>query len=247
MRTGKVKIEYRNLRDGDARTGNVHERSRSPRWRPESSRKAWDYIELFYHQQGEEDTGYVNEKYLQELAKQVPGLNLATWTADREQPEFTNTSRPTRRRPTRRLHRHAVVPDRQDGRAAAEARILLAERPVVVRIGDQQAALGLGRNAMSPRALRVTMIVLAAIGLGVATYLTYIHYAGIKPLCGTNGGGCEIVQTSQYSKLAGVPVALIGLLGYIAILGSLLVPESETLALRDGRVHAGRLRLQRSI
>jgi uncharacterized membrane protein len=81
---------------------------------------------------------------------------------------------------------------------------------------------------MSARTLRITMIVLTALGLAVASYLTYIHYAGIKPLCGTNGGGCEIVQTSIYSKLAGVPVALIGLLGYIAILGSLLVPESET-------------------
>ncbi len=81
---------------------------------------------------------------------------------------------------------------------------------------------------MSPRALRITMIVLTVLGVGLASYLTYIHYAGIKPLCGTNGGGCEIVQTSQYSKLAGVPVALIGLLGYVAILGSLLLPESET-------------------
>jgi uncharacterized membrane protein len=72
------------------------------------------------------------------------------------------------------------------------------------------------------------MTVLTVLGIGLASYLTYIHYAGIKPLCGTNGGGCEIVQTSQYSKLAGVPVALIGLLGYIAILGSLLAPKSET-------------------
>jgi len=72
------------------------------------------------------------------------------------------------------------------------------------------------------------MIVLTVVGLGVATYLTYIHYAGIKPLCGRNGGGCEIVQTSQYSKLVGVPVALIGLIGYIAILASLLAPENET-------------------
>jgi len=71
------------------------------------------------------------------------------------------------------------------------------------------------------------MIVLAAIGLAVASYLTYIHYAGIKPLCGRNGGGCEIVQTSEYSKLAGVPVALIGLIGYVTIFASLLVPESE--------------------
>ena len=36
------------------------------------------------------------------------------------------------------------------------------------------------------------------------------------------------MQTSVYSKLAGVPVALIGLIGYVVILGSLLVPESET-------------------
>ena len=80
---------------------------------------------------------------------------------------------------------------------------------------------------MSARALRITMLVLTVLGIVLASYLTYIHYAGIKPLCGTNGGGCEIVQTSKYSTLVGVPVALIGLLGYIAILGSLLVPESE--------------------
>src|ERR1700743_2416901 len=71
------------------------------------------------------------------------------------------------------------------------------------------------------------MLVLTVLGVVLASYLTYIHYAGIKPLCGTNGGGCEIVQTSKYSTLFGLPVALIGLLGYIAILGSLLVPESE--------------------
>jgi uncharacterized membrane protein len=81
---------------------------------------------------------------------------------------------------------------------------------------------------MHGRRLRIVMTVLTVLGIGLASYLTYIHYAGIKPLCGTNGGGCEIVQTSQYSKLVGVPVALIGLLGYVAILGSLLVPESET-------------------
>ncbi|HEV2981523.1 MAG TPA: vitamin K epoxide reductase family protein [Solirubrobacteraceae bacterium] len=80
---------------------------------------------------------------------------------------------------------------------------------------------------MSARTLRRTLVGLTLLGLGVASYLTYIHYAGIKPLCGRNGGGCEIVQTSEYSKLAGVPVALIGLIGYVAILASLLAPESE--------------------
>jgi uncharacterized membrane protein len=71
------------------------------------------------------------------------------------------------------------------------------------------------------------MVVLTVIGLGVASYLTYVHYAGIKPVC-TAGGSCAKVQSSIYSELAGVPVALIGLIGYVAILASLLAPENET-------------------
>jgi uncharacterized membrane protein len=71
------------------------------------------------------------------------------------------------------------------------------------------------------------MLVLAVIGLGLASYLTYVHYSGIKPACSL-GGSCEKVQTSAYSHLAGVPVALMGLIGYIAIVILLLAPENET-------------------
>jgi uncharacterized membrane protein len=70
------------------------------------------------------------------------------------------------------------------------------------------------------------MLVLTLVGLGVASYLTYVHYAGINPVC-TAGGSCLKVQTSIYSKLAGVPVALMGLIGYVAIMASLLAPEDE--------------------
>jgi uncharacterized membrane protein len=77
------------------------------------------------------------------------------------------------------------------------------------------------------RALKVTMLVLTVIGLAVASYLTYVHYAGIKPAC-TAGESCTKVQTSVYSQLAGVPVALMGLFGYITILGLLLAPDRES-------------------
>jgi uncharacterized membrane protein len=74
--------------------------------------------------------------------------------------------------------------------------------------------------------IRRGMLVLAVIGLGVAIYLTYVHYSGTKPAC-TAGEACLKVQTSQWSKLAGVPVALIGLIGYIGIVASLLAPDRE--------------------
>ncbi|MCL2769596.1 MAG: vitamin K epoxide reductase family protein [Solirubrobacterales bacterium] len=80
--------------------------------------------------------------------------------------------------------------------------------------------------APSSRALRNAMLVLTVAGLGVASYLTYVHYSGTPPVC-TAGNSCLQVQTSVYSKLAGVPVALIGLLGYVAILFSLLLPDRE--------------------
>jgi uncharacterized membrane protein len=71
------------------------------------------------------------------------------------------------------------------------------------------------------------MIGLTLLGLGVATYLTIAHYSGGTTICPLHGG-CETVQHSKYSQLDGVPVALIGLIGYILILGVLLVPTSET-------------------
>ncbi len=79
---------------------------------------------------------------------------------------------------------------------------------------------------MSRQRLRIAMIVLTVVGVGIASYVTYVHYAGIKPAC-TAGESCTKVQTSVYSELAGVPVALMGLVGYVAILATLLAPESE--------------------
>jgi uncharacterized membrane protein len=76
---------------------------------------------------------------------------------------------------------------------------------------------------VSDRALRIGIAALALAGFGVAGYLTYLHYAGVTPVCAV-AHGCEKVQTSHWAVLAGVPVAVLGLVGYGAILASLAVP-----------------------
>jgi len=81
---------------------------------------------------------------------------------------------------------------------------------------------------VTDRRLRQVAIVLTLIGLAVAAYLTYVHYDGIQPVCGL-GGDCEKVQTSEWADLAGVPVALLGLIGYAAILATLFVDREEAL------------------
>jgi protein-disulfide isomerase len=50
----------------------------------------WQYTELFYREQGQEDTGYVNEAYLTALARQTTGLNLTQWQSDRNDASLTN-------------------------------------------------------------------------------------------------------------------------------------------------------------
>jgi uncharacterized membrane protein len=84
------------------------------------------------------------------------------------------------------------------------------------------------RRDGTDRRLRLVAIVLAVVGLGVAAYLTYVHYEGIEPVCGL-GGDCEKVQTSEWADLAGVPVALLGLVGYVTILATLFVEREEAL------------------
>ena len=80
---------------------------------------------------------------------------------------------------------------------------------------------------MSDRALRAAVGVSALAGVAVAGYLTWVHYRPESLIC-TGGGGCETVQESQYSELAGIPVALLGLLAYVAVLALTAVDNPTT-------------------
>jgi len=80
-----------------------------------------------------------------------------------------------------------------------------------------------GRAAAIDRRLKIAIAVLCILGIGDAGYLTYVHYEGLKGVCLSGGGGCETVQASKYAKIGGLPVAVLGLAGYIGILGSLAI------------------------
>jgi uncharacterized membrane protein len=77
-----------------------------------------------------------------------------------------------------------------------------------------------GVHTPTEQRLRIAIGILSVIGLGIAGYLTYVHYEGLKVLC-LSSGGCETVQASRYAKLDGIPVPVLGLLGYVGILASL--------------------------
>ena len=73
---------------------------------------------------------------------------------------------------------------------------------------------------MNDVVLRRTSEALGMAGIGIAGYLTYVHYAGLHPVCGISHG-CETVQTSKYAGFLGIPVALLGLVTYVLIMVSL--------------------------
>jgi uncharacterized membrane protein len=64
--------------------------------------------------------------------------------------------------------------------------------------------------------LRAAIAGAAVIGGAIAAYLTVVHYAHISPIC--SSGGCEKVQHSSYAEVRGVPVAILGLAAYAAVL-----------------------------
>jgi uncharacterized membrane protein len=66
------------------------------------------------------------------------------------------------------------------------------------------------------------MRLLALAGVGVSGYLTWAHLADQSVACGQSQG-CDIVQQSVYSEVGGVPVALLGLLAYTALLVLMLL------------------------
>jgi len=73
---------------------------------------------------------------------------------------------------------------------------------------------------VSERSIRIASAALALVGVGITAYLLSVRASGAALSCTT--GGCETVQNSPYSEIFGLPVAALGLIGYVVLLGAAL-------------------------
>ncbi len=82
VRPGILKIEYRSYK-----TNTIHPetfvKQQAAAIAAGAQDKLWNFVDTFYHEQGTEYTSYVNEGYIDNIAGQVPGLNIAQWHHDR--------------------------------------------------------------------------------------------------------------------------------------------------------------------
>jgi protein-disulfide isomerase len=89
IRPGKLRIEYRSLETA-TREPEVFGAQQAAALAAGKQNRMWNFIETFYDEQQEEGSGYVTEGFIQDIARQVPGLNLSKWTADRGDPALAN-------------------------------------------------------------------------------------------------------------------------------------------------------------
>ena len=91
VRTGKVKLVYRGLETASQGANNGEYAASQIAARAAGvQHRAWQYILLWYNQQGDETTSYVTDPYMQGLAQEIPGLNLTKWQADRNSASLAN-------------------------------------------------------------------------------------------------------------------------------------------------------------
>ena len=74
------------------------------------------------------------------------------------------------------------------------------------------------------RSLRIAIVIVALVGIAATGYLSVVEVAGEAPVCLSGGTGCRTVAASPYAELVGVRVSYLGLLGFVGLIGSALIP-----------------------
>src|SRR3954469_1155362 len=82
VRTGRGKMAYQDLAflgDDSVKAGRAAAAAGA-------QNKLWQFIDVFYGEQGDENSGYVTDDFLRNVAQKVPGLNVAKLMSDRSAP-----------------------------------------------------------------------------------------------------------------------------------------------------------------
>lgn len=99
---------------------------------------------------------------------------------------------------------------------------------------SSKATLSVG--VLAPDWLRLASIVLCVLGILVAGYMTWAELTDNETVCVDAGSiDCAAVQDSAYATTLGIPIALLGLLGYMAILGVLVLEDQLEVFAAYGR------------
>jgi uncharacterized membrane protein len=78
-----------------------------------------------------------------------------------------------------------------------------------------------GPSRRTPLWARIASLGLSVLAVGIASYLTVVHYADPAALACPDTGivNCQLVTTSSWSVVLGVPLALLGLLWALVMTG----------------------------
>ncbi len=89
VRQGRVKVVYRAFETA-TRDPSTFQTQQVAALAAGKQSRFWDYMELFYRQQGQEGTSYVTDAFLTGIAQQIPGLDMAKWRTDRNDPALVS-------------------------------------------------------------------------------------------------------------------------------------------------------------
>jgi len=86
-------------------------------------------------------------------------------------------------------------------------------------VKGEETAIGKSETGLArhEKVIAALIVLLSIAGIGVAGYLTYVHWLDKSVVCVVTSG-CNEVAESEYARLFGIPVAFVGLLGYVALL-----------------------------
>ena len=83
--------------------------------------------------------------------------------------------------------------------------------------------------------LRQITIALTVIGLLVSIYMTIYKVTNNESMC-IGSSGCSEVNASRYSEVNGIPVAMLGVIGYTAILALLFLEQRPGIFQQNGSI-----------